>query len=302
MISDQQLTTNNQLLTTNSQPPTTSLAQPTWRTSLRALYAVAAKDWRQYWRYPLNAVSSVLQPLIWLTPVYFMGLAFSVNGKALGFADYTGTTDYISFILIGTVLSNFINAVFWGMGYALKNDMDSGVLESNWLAPISRPVLLIGHTITNLIVTTATSIVMLAIGALLFGFQASGSTLAAIVITIPMLLGLYGFGFMFAAVVMVMREANTLTDVGSFLVQIFSGANFPVTVLPKWLLPVALALPLTYGFDAVRGILLNTHTLLPIVLEYVVMLVFMVAMIAIGLFAFRRLERYVRQRGTLGMY
>jgi hypothetical protein len=32
------------------------------------------------------------------------------------------------------------------------------------------------------------------------------------------------------------------------------------------------------------------------------MLIFMVAMIAIGLLAFRRLERIVRQRGTLGMY
>jgi len=291
-----------QLSTADHNLPTTSLARPSWRTNLRALYAIAAKDWRQYWRYPLNAVSSVLQPLVWLTPMYFMGLAFSVNGQALGFAGYTGTTDYISFILIGTVLSNFISAVFWGMGYALKNDMDSGVLESNWLAPISRPVLLMGHTLTNLIVTTITSIVMLVIGALLFGFQTGGSTLAALVIAIPMLLGLYGFGFMFAAVVMVMREANTLTDVGSFLVQIFSGANFPVTVLPRWLLPIALALPLTYGFDAVRGILLNTNTLLPIMLEYAVMLVFMVAMIAIGLLAFRRLERYVRQRGTLGMY
>ena len=290
------------LSTANHNLPTTSLARPNWKTNLRALYAVAAKDWRQYWRYPLNAVSSVLQPLVWLTPMYFMGLAFSVNGQALGFAGYTGTTDYISFILIGTVLSNFISAVFWGMGYALKNDMDSGVLESNWLAPISRPVLLMGHTLTNLIVTTITSIVMLVIGARLFGFQTGGSTLAALVIAIPMLLGLYGFGFMFAAVVMVMREANTLTDVGSFLVQIFSGANFPVTVLPRWLLPIALALPLTYGFDAVRGILLNTNTLLPIMLEYAVMLVFMLAMIAIGLLAFRRLERYVRQRGTLGMY
>ena len=294
--------TSIQQPTTHYLRPATSLAQPSWKTNLRALYAVAAKDWRQYWRYPLNAVSSVLQPLVWLTPVYFMGLAFSVNGKALGFAGYTGTTDYISFILIGTALSNFISAVFWGMGYALKNDMDSGVLESNWLAPISRPVLLMGHTVTNLTVTTITSIVMLVIGALLFGFQTSGSTLAAIAIAIPMLLGLYGFGFMFAAVVMVMREANTLTDVGSFLVQILSGANFPVTVLPRWLLPIALALPLTYGFDAVRGILLNTNTLLPIILEYVVMLVFMVAMIAIGLLAFRRLERCVRQRGTLGMY
>jgi ABC-2 type transport system permease protein len=294
--------TTYQLLPTTNQQLTTSLAQPSWNTNWRALYAVAAKDWRQYWRYPLNAVSSVLQPLVWLTPVYFMGLAFSVNGKALGFAGYTGTTDYISFILIGTALSNFISAVFWGMGYALKNDMDSGVLESNWLAPISRPVLLLGHTVTNLTVTTITSIVMLVIGALLFGFQTGGSTLAALVIAIPMLLGLYGFGFMFAAVVMVMREANTLTDVGSFLVQIFSGANFPVTVLPKWLLPIALALPLTYGFDAIRGVLLNTNTLLPIILEYIIMLLFMVVMIAIGLLAFRRLERLVRQRGTLGMH
>jgi ABC-2 type transport system permease protein len=293
---------SNQQLATNYQQLTTGLARPSWSTNLRALYAVAAKDWRQYWRYPLNAVSSVLQPLVWLTPVYFMGLAFSVNGKALGFAGYSGTTDYVSFILIGTALSNFISAVFWGMGYALKNDMDSGVLESNWLAPIPRPVLLIGHTITNLIVTTVTSIVMLVIGALLFGFQTSGATLAAVVIAIPMLLGLYGFGFMFAAVVMVMREANTLTDVGSFLVQIFSGANFPVTVLPRWLLPIALALPLTYGFDAIRGVLLNTNTLLPIILEYVIMLIFMVAMMAIGLLAFRRLERLVRQRGTLGMH
>jgi ABC-2 type transport system permease protein len=293
---------NDQLPTTSGQQPDTSLARPSWRSILRAVYAVAAKDWRQYWRYPLNAVSSVLQPIVWLTPVYFMGQAFSVNGKALGFEAYSGTADYISFILIGTALSSFINAVFWGMGYALKNDMDAGVLESNWLAPIPRSVLLIGHTITNLIVTAITAVIMLIFGALLFGFEVTGSVLAALIATVPMLIGLYGFGFLFAAIVMVMREANTLVDVSSFLVQIFSGANFPVTVLPKWLLPVALLLPLTYGFDAVRGILLGTTTLLPIAIEVVLMIVFMVIMIVFGLYAFGRLERYVRRRGTLGMH
>jgi len=294
--------TNDPQLTTNNQPPTTSLARPSWRSNLRAVVAVAAKDWRQYWRYPLNAVSSVLQPIVWLTPVYFMGQAFSVNGKAIGFAAYSGTSDYISFILIGTALSSFINAVFWGMGYALKNDMDAGVLESNWLAPIPRSVLLIGHTITNLIVTAITAVIMLIFGALLFGFEVTGSVLAALAATLPMLIGLYGFGFLFAAIVLVMREANTLVDVSSFLVQIFSGANFPVTILPKWLLPVALLLPLTYGFDAMRGILLGTTTLLPIPIEVVLMIVFMFIMIVFGLYAFGRLERYVRRRGTLGMH
>ena len=69
-----------------------TLSQPTLSSHLRALSALIRKDWKQYWRYPLNAVSSVFQPLIWIAPIYFMGLAFSVNGKAIGFSQYSGTT------------------------------------------------------------------------------------------------------------------------------------------------------------------------------------------------------------------
>jgi len=137
----------------------------------------------------------------------------------------------MSFILLGTVLENFINAVFWVMGFALKNDMDSGVMESNWLTPIPRLLILVGHSVTNLIVTAITSIGMLLLGGMIFGFNASGDVLKALLPIIPMMLGLYGFGFAFAAVVMLMREANTLVDVSSFLVQIFSGSNFPCQCL-----------------------------------------------------------------------
>jgi len=280
----------------------TSFSQPNWQSHWRALWAIARKDWKQYWRYPLNAVSSVLQPIVWLTPVYFMGQVFSVNGEARGFAGYSGTTDYMSFILMGTALSNFINAVFWGMGYSLKNDMDSGVLESNWLAPLPRPLLLIGRTFTSLIITAITSLLMIVIASLLFGFNPSGNVVAAFLTVLPMLIGLYGFGLAFAALVLILRDANTLVDVSSFLVQIFSGADFPVNALPRWLLPVSLALPLTYGFDAVRGWLLGTRTLLPLVLEVALLILFMFAMIGLGLAAFRALERRVRTRGTLGQH
>src|SRR5512133_2474473 len=59
-----------------------SLARPTFGSHLRALYAIAQKDWQQFWRYPLNVVGYIMNPLIWLAPVYFMGMAFSTNGKA----------------------------------------------------------------------------------------------------------------------------------------------------------------------------------------------------------------------------
>src|SRR5215203_4232502 len=281
---------------------TQSLSQPTLASHLRALYALIRKDWKQYWRYPLNAVSSIFQPLIWITPIYFMGQAFSVNGKAIGFSQYSGTTDFMSFVLLGTVLESFINAVFWGMGYALKNDMDSGVMESNWLTPIPRLLILIGHSVTNLVITAITSLGMLLFAGLIFGFNTSGDVAIALLPIIPMMLGLYGFGFAFAAVVMLMREANTLVDVSSFLVQIFSGSNFPVNALPRFLLPVALALPLTYGLDAVRAHLIGTKTILPLQWEMFLLIVFMVVMLWIGTTAFKSLERRVRTLGTLGQH
>jgi ABC-2 type transport system permease protein len=279
-----------------------TLSQPNLRTQLRALYVIALKDWKVFWRYPLNAVSQIFQPIIWITPVYFMGKAFSINGQAIGFEAYSGTSDYMSFILLGTVLTNFILTVFWGMGYALKNDMDAGVLESNWLTPVPRLLILVGRTLSSLLVTAITSGIMLAIGAALFGFQPTGNTLAAFLTAIPMLIGLYGFGFAFAAVVLLMREANTLVDVSSFLVQGFSGTNFPVKSLPTWLIPIALILPLTYGLDAVRGLLLQSETLLPIPLEIAILVAFMFIMLWFGAWVFNRVERRVRTLGTLGQH
>lgn len=279
-----------------------SLSRPSPGSHLRALFAIVKKDWVRYWRYPLNAISSIFQPIIWLTPVYFMGQAFSVNGQAQGFAQYAGTADFMSFILLGTILTNFINAVFWGMGYSLKEDMDAGVLESNWLTPIPRLLILVGRSITNLTVTIATSSLMLMLAALLFGFRVTGDVLNAFLPVVPMLLGLYGFGFAFAAMVLVLREANTMVDMSSFLLQIFSGSNFPVSSLPKWLLPVSLSLPLTYGLDAVRAYLLKTPTIIPLYWELILLVVFMFVMLWLGTWAFRSLERRVRRLGTLGQH
>lgn len=279
-----------------------SLSRPSLGSHLRALYIIAEKDWKQFWRYPLNTVGYILQPLIWLAPVFFMGQAFSVNGKALGFEAYAGTSDYISFVLLGTVLSNFINSVFWGIGYALKNDMDSGVLESTWLTPVPRPILLIGRTFSSLLTTAITSLAMLLVAALVFGFNPTGNALLALVPVIPMLIGLYGFGMAFAAIVLLMRDANTLVDISSYVVGLFSGSQFPVQSLPRFLMPVSLALPLTYGYDAVRGILLKTTTVIPIEYEIALLVVFMFLMIGFGLVVFNNMERKVRMRGTLGQH
>ncbi len=126
--------------------------------------------------------------------------------------------------------------------------------------------------------------------------------LGAVLAIVPMLIALYGFGFAFAALVLLMREANTLVDVSSFLVQGLSGTNFPVQSLPSWLIPIALALPLTYGMDAVRGWILKTNTILPLRVEIALVIVFMFFMLWFGSWIFYRVERQVRTLGTLGQH
>lgn len=281
---------------------TRSLSQPSRLSHVRALAAITRKDWLVFWRYPLNGLSLVTQPLIWLAPVFFMGRAFSVDGQALGFAAYSGTSDYMSFILLGAVLGNFVNAVFWGMGFALKTDMDNGTLEANWILPMPRPLLLVGRTIVNMASTALTSLAMLLLAGWIFGFHPTGSTWQTVLIALPMLIGLYGFGFAFAALVLVVREANTMVDMSAFLVQGLSGTDFPVTVLPKWLLPVSLALPLTYGLDAARAKLLGTTPLMPVHVEVGIIVAFMFVMTWLGMVVFRWLERRVKQLGTLGTH
>lgn len=280
---------------------TTHLSDVSWRSHLRAVLAMAKKDCLLFLRYPLNALFRIVDPIVWLTPVYFLGKTFSAAGGG-GFAAYTGVEDYMSYILLGGVLSNYVSSVFWGMGLSLKRQMDSGVLESNWMAPVPRPLFLVGQTLASFAITTATSAGMLCLAWFFFGFRIGGNLPAALGVLVPMLIALYGFGFAFAALVLLMREANTLIDVSNYFISLLSGSSFPVQVLPRFLLPLSLALPLTYGYDAVRGFLLGTKTIIPIEYEIAVLLAFMGIMTPIGYAVFRRVERRCKALGTLGLH
>ena len=278
------------------------LARRNWRSHLRAALAIAKKDWLHFLRYPLNAVFRIVQPIMWLTPVYFLGKSFADKGSNVGFAAFAGTQDYMSFVLVGAILSNYVSAVFWGMGFSLKTEMDSGVLESNWMMPVPRPLFLAGQTIASLTIATVTGAGLLLLGALFFGFNTTGNLLPAFFVLLPTLLALYGFGFAFAGIVLLLKDANTLVDVSDFLISMLSGSQFPVEVLPRYLLPVALLIPLTYGYDAVRAYLLGTRTLLPLRYEIAILVGFMAVMVALGYIVFKRVERHCRALGLIGTH
>ncbi len=60
-----------------------------------AIWAIFRKDVQVFLSYPLNAIMRLVEPIMWITPIYFMSRCFQVGGVNIGLRAYTGTSDYI---------------------------------------------------------------------------------------------------------------------------------------------------------------------------------------------------------------
>ncbi len=267
---------------------------------LRIFGTTARKEFLIFTRYPANAILSLVEPLMWLTPLYFMGKAFSVGGHAVGFQGSAGTSDYFSFVMVGAFMSSYIAVAFWGMAYSIEEDMILGVLEPNWVTPANRVSMLLGRSIMFAILTTVQSLGVLLLGALLFDVKVSGDIFVALLIIVPMLIAILGLGLGLAGVVLAIRRAQIAIDISNWVVSQISGMQFPVTVLPKPLMAIALALPTTYGYDAVRSVLLGTKSLLPVKQEIVILAISAVVLCVVGCFVFYAFDARCRRIGTIG--
>jgi len=273
-----------------------------WRGWLLAMGAIFHKDLRIFLRYPLNVAMRVIEPVLWLAPAILLSRAFQSNGVNAGFAEYSGTADYVAFVVVGGIVSAYIGSVFWSIGFALKNEMDTGVLESNWLTPVPPVVQLVGRSLFAVAHTTLNTAVIGLVIYFVFGFSLSGRIIPAVLTLLPLLLGLYGLGVGLAALVLITNNANLFVDIGQQLITTFSGNAFPVTVLPRPLLAISLALPLTYAYDALRGILIGTRTMLPIQQEQLLLAALVLVTAVPGYLIFRRVERRCRELGTLARH
>jgi len=255
-----------------------------------------------YFRYPINFVMTLFDPIMWITPFYFMAKAFSSNGHLSGFSKYTGNSDYIGFLVIGYMISCYVSTIFWSMGFSLKDEMREGVLESNWSTPVSRITLMVSKSSFQMVAATFEIILTGIVCHYVFGFNINSNVLTAILFLIPGLIGMLGFGLAIGAVVLLIKEANGIIDVTNSLVSGLSGAYFPVKVLPFGFLLVSLTLPLTYIYDSSRALLINQIPLFSLKIEFVIVLITMVVFSLLGSFIFMKVEKHCRMLGVLGTH
>ncbi|HET7141632.1 MAG TPA: ABC transporter permease [Candidatus Limnocylindria bacterium] len=270
---------------------------------LRAAWAVARKELQIARRYPLQLVNEVLQPLYqFLLPSLLLGATFYVGGRAIGLEASVGTDDLAGYLFLGTVVGGLVGAAFWDMAFGLKREMDAGTLEPIWLTPTRPETTVLGRAMAGLLLALLASTILVAVAVVFFGAAIAGALLAAVPALLLASISMVGIGYMVASAVLVIRDPNFMVDATTFTFGILSGVAFPVTVLPFFLQPISYALPTTYAVDLLRHYALGTRPLLAPGLEWVALVAFAGATVAVGLRLFLRTEHRMRVRGTTGQH
>ncbi len=272
---------------------------------------------RTFWASFLSSLKMVLRAVTFrglvafnLSVPFFFILTSWITLQIMGGGDFfTGLTampHFLSFVTIGFAFNGFIFSASFGGAHALRGDQEHGTLELVFVTPSNKLMWLLGKIMGNLAFSLVNFSVILLLGSLIFGFQATAqpNVLLAALFVLLTIIAMTSFGFVFAGVCFIAKRERELSQVLWTMMVFLSGLAFPIEVLPEWGQIIAWALPITHGVQATRwALLLGIGFSDPAVLNALGMLVLQIAiLLPIGIALYARLERKARETGALGTY
>lgn len=151
------------------------------------------------------------------------------------------------------VLLGLFGAAFAGFG--LVNELRTGLVERLRVTPASRPALLLGPVLVDVVVLLVQALLLIG-AACLFGLRVSPAGLV-VALGLLALVGLLLASCSYA-LALALRNENALASVLQFFtlpLLLLSGVLLPLTLAPDWLRAVATVNPLAYAVDAARALL-----------------------------------------------
>lgn len=167
-----------------------------------------------------------------------------------------------AYIYLGNTFYIYVGALMAGASYAVLDDRERyRVLKYLYIAPLNLPLYLLGRAVARFIVGSIAVMVTLAAGVWFLGVPLSLSTFNAPLFGLAMLLGVFNLtlmGVLLGSWSLTLRIEPWFAGeaVGAAL-YLFTGAIFPLSVLPVWLQPLGYVLPVTYWLELVRRALLG---------------------------------------------
>lgn len=166
------------------------------------------------------------------------------------------------YIYLGNALYILVGQVITGVSWAVIDDREHyRVAKYLHTAPIDGYAYLFGRGVARLLIGTISVLIVIGFGMLLFRLPIRLSTVDWPLLLLSTALGvaaLAGLGALMGAwTMMIARHFWSVGEAVAGALYLFSGAIFPLDLLPAWLRPLGFALPVTYWLEAARRALLG---------------------------------------------
>jgi ABC-2 type transport system permease protein len=245
---------------------------------LRKIYALWYREVLRYWREKSRILSSLILPLLWLV----------VFGSGLRGIQLPGTETYQTYIFPGILgMTLLFTSVFSGISVIW--DREFGFLKEILVAPVSRPTIVIGKALGSGTSALIQGTLLLPLSYLVGVHLLPISFLLLLPTMVLIAVGLVSVGLLIASLMTSMEGFNFIMSLVIMPMFFTSGALFPLTSAPAWLRYLSYINPLTYGVDVLRWASLNgTDPILPVYVEFLILICFAAAMVAACSYTFGR--------------
>jgi ABC-2 type transport system permease protein len=204
-------------------------------------------------------------------------------------------------LLVGAVIWAYLGIIFEILTETVAWERWEGTIEYTFMAPLSRPVHLIGMGLFAIGYGVIRAALLFGVVAAFFGLHLHDANYAAaLVVLMVASISFIGIGMMTAVLPLISPEKGTqLGFVAQGLLLVVSGVYYPVSVLPGWMQALAKISPATYALRGCRQAIINGASLSDLTTEIWALLVIGAVSIPLGLWTFRTGERYAKKHGKL---
>jgi len=261
----------------------------------RLFYMSVWRNWLTLKQYKVNFFFSFLSGALFGLGMLMFALVFDTELLQRT----VGTTNYVSFAVLGVGYQAWQGVALWGASEMFRNELSTGQIDYTFTCPFSRYGYILSNVAALAVQETIFFVPMFAVG---MWFTRETLTLSGLALgllgTLLSVGVLVQLGAFFGALVLRYRQVTAIFGFFNFAFQMLTGMFVPVQAMPAALRAVGLTLlPQTYGMDLLRHYVMGTSTIVPVAQEWGMLVLQLVVFGALAKASVALLERSARDQG-----
>lgn len=215
---------------------------------------------------------------------------------------FHGDRERVAYVVVALAASMLLFSAVFYVGEILDGERQRGTLPGLFLAPCRRISWMTGYAFAGIGETLGRVSMILVAGFVFFDISLDPNIPTLLVVIPLFLMTLTGVALILNGIGLLIKRANSLSNLVSPFFMLLGGIYFPVSTLPQPLEYVARALPLGYAMESITAAAIEHASLSDIQSSLVPLTGFAIVSPVIGLIAFSSLDALVRRRGEVDIY